>query len=231
MTQKDLQKVTEKQKKFNLLMSKKKIEQSDIKAILNKKEIASFQDYLANQISKSGGDSKHDLLEKISALLPTYVKNQLWESNHHQMSVSISKYIETYGTMPPKNRIAADTGLSRQTIHKHFKEYATHPFYVEQMQQFKFMNNRVLAKVLKIAVEGKGDVKAARLYLEVIGCLGNQCPSGTSINTQNNYIQINGTVLSQETIKHLDQGQLNAIESILKTTLPPIPNTGQVVKC
>jgi len=39
------------------------------------------------------------------------------------------------------------------------------------------------------------------------------------IKNQNNYIQINGTVLSQETIKHLNPEQLNSIESILKTAL------------
>jgi hypothetical protein len=35
-----------------------------------------------------------------------------------------------------------------------------------------------------------------------------------------NYIQINGRVLSQETIKHLNAEQLDTIETILKTALP-----------
>jgi hypothetical protein len=43
---------------------------------------------------------------------------------------------------------------------------------------------------------------------------------GTNINTQNNYIQINGTVFSQGTIKHLKPEQLNQIESLIKATLP-----------
>ena len=47
-----------------------------------------------------------------------------------------------------------------------------------------------------------------------------QNPNNTLIQNQNNYIQINGTVLSQETIKHLNSEQLNSIETILKTALP-----------
>ena len=40
------------------------------------------------------------------------------------------------------------------------------------------------------------------------------------MQNQNNYIQINGTVLSQEAIKQLNPEQLNTIETIMKTTLP-----------
>jgi hypothetical protein len=47
-----------------------------------------------------------------------------------------------------------------------------------------------------------------------------QHSNNTLIQNQNNYIQINGTVLSQETIKHLNPEQLNTIETILKTALP-----------
>ena len=39
------------------------------------------------------------------------------------------------------------------------------------------------------------------------------------IRNQNNFVQIYGTGLSQETIKNLNPEQLNTIESILKTAL------------
>jgi hypothetical protein len=63
-----------------------------------------------------------------------------------------------------------------------------------------------------------GDMKAANLFLNAIGQTGK---ANTNIQNQNNYIQINGTVLSQETIKHLKPDQLNLIESILKGAAPP----------
>ena len=44
-------------------------------------------------------------------------------------------------------------------------------------------------------------------------------PEQYSIQNQNNFIQINGTVISQETVMHLNSDQLNMIENILKTAL------------
>ena len=52
-----------------------------------------------------------------------------------------------------------------------------------------------------------------------MGNLNGQAPNNTLIQNQNNYIQINGTVLSQETVKHLNPVQLNSIETILKEAL------------
>ena len=124
--------------------------------------------------------------------------------------------MEDYGKMPTKNQISEEAGLSRQTISKHLKDYQSHPLYAEEMRKFKFMADRVLAKVYKIAVSNS-DVKAARLYFEVLGCLGNQSGLNTTINTQNNFIQINQTKLSQETIRQLNPDQLLQMEEILKT--------------
>ncbi|MEJ7737431.1 MAG: hypothetical protein WKF97_08395 [Chitinophagaceae bacterium] len=52
--------------------------------------------------------------------------------------------------------------------------------------------------------------------------MAGQSSSNTLIQNQNNYIQINGTVLSQENIEQLTPDQLNVIESILKTALIPL---------
>jgi NADH-quinone oxidoreductase subunit B len=72
-----------------------------------------------------------------------------------------------------------------------------------------------LAKVFQFAVNG--DTGAAKLYFNVMGVMNNgQSPNSTLIQNQNNFIQINGTVLSQETIKNLNPEQLNTIEGILK---------------
>jgi hypothetical protein len=57
-------------------------------------------------------------------------------------------------------------------------------------------------------------VKAARLYFEMVGAMNKQQPN-TVINEQNNYIQINNTILSQQNLKQLSKEQLNQIEHII----------------
>ena len=55
----------------------------------------------------------------------------------------------------------------------------------------------------------------------MVGSMNNgAAQNNTLIQNQNNYIQINGTVLSQESIKSLNPEQLDTIETILKTALP-----------
>jgi hypothetical protein len=116
-----------------------------------------------------------------------------------------------------KNRI--QNRIEQTLVHKHLKEYTNHPLYLHQVEQFRFMTSKVLAKVFQFAVNG--DTGAAKLYFNVMGCLNNgQSTNGTLIQNQNNYIQINGSVLSQEIIKNLNPEQLNNIESILKAALP-----------
>lgn len=217
----DLQKLTETETKIKNLLTKKKITFEDIETLLNEKEVEVFEELIRKNINENVGVERDNFLEQVDEILPKDTKNQLWENNHYIIIQAISKHIEDYGKMPTKNQISNDTGLSRQTIHKHLKNYTDSPLYAEQLKQFKLMFDRVLAKVIKIAVQGEGNVKAARLYFDIMGYLGNQ--SGVNINTQNNYIQINQTKLSQETIKQLSPEQLNQIEAVLQTVSNAIP--------
>jgi hypothetical protein len=63
-----------------------------------------------------------------------------------------------------------------------------------------------------------GDIGAAKLYFNVMGHL-QPTPSNTLIQYQNNYIQINVTILSQESIKSLISEKLNSIECFLKIAI------------
>jgi len=64
-------------------------------------------------------------------------------------------------------------------------------------------------------------MRAAKLYFNIIGGINRgQIQNNTLIQNQNNYIQINGMIFSQEIIQQLNPEQLNAIETILKAALP-----------
>jgi len=128
------------------------------------------------------------------------------------ISNAISQFMARHGFMPTKAVIARETGLSRATVIKHVKEYKAHPEYLAAMQQFKLMAPNVLASVFKSAING--DTKAARLYFEMVGAASKPQP-GTVVTEQNNYIQVNNTILSQENLSALTTEQLNQIEHII----------------
>ena len=158
------------------------------------------------------GPERDHFLEKIEMILQPDTKNDIWEYNHTRINEAVSAYIQQHGAMPAKSTIANQTGLSRQTVAKHFKEYKRHPEFGAQMEQFQFLAPQVLSNVYRCAVNG--NMRAARLYFDMVGATGK--PAATAaVNTQNNYIQVNNTILSQENLTRLSTEQLNQIESII----------------
>lgn len=212
---KSLQKFTDTEAKINKVLSLEQITVKDLEPFSETERIRLFE-IITKKFNELKGVESDKFYKKVEPIIHETTKNQLWEYNHNQITWAISTLMQEYGRMPTKTEIATKTELSRQTVHKHLKEYVNHPQYLGQIEQFKFMTSKVLAKVFQFAVNG--DIGAAKLYFNVMGFMNNQpAPNNTLIQNQNNYIQINGTVLSQETIKHLNPEQLNTIETILKT--------------
>jgi hypothetical protein len=217
---KDLQKFTKTEEKINYLLKLKQVLPEDLE-ILNEQERYEFNETLSKKFNQLSGIDRDIFLKKIDPVTNDQTRNQLWEYNQSRITWAVSDLMQEYGRMPSQTELAEKTGLSRQTINKHLKGYSSHQLFIEQQEQFNFMASRVLTKVFNYAV--KGDMRAAKLFLNATGAIGNS--NKTLIQNQNNYIQINNTVLSQETIKQLNPEQLNAIEEILKTALPiPIQN-------
>lgn len=94
--------------------------------------------------------------------------------------------MQELGRIPIVIEISLKSEISRQTIHKHFKVYATNLHYLEQVEPFKFMSAKVLVKVFKLAFNG--DMRAAKLYLNTMGLNNEPVPKNTLIQNQNNYI-------------------------------------------
>lgn len=222
---KGLQKFTETKAKIKKILALEQVTFKDLEHF-SEAEKSRLMKILTDRFNELKGTERDRFFKKIEQITSDTTKNQLWESNHNQITWAITTFIQDYGRMPTKTEIATKAELSRQTVHKHLKEYINHPLYLEQIEQFRFMTSKVLAKVFQFAING--DARAAKLYLNVMGFANNGQSSGnTLVQTQNNYIQINNTVLSQQAIKYLSPDQLNAIESILKAALQKseIPNS------
>jgi DNA-directed RNA polymerase specialized sigma subunit len=174
---------------------------------------SAVRDYIMDKLNSIKGDDRDYFVDSIAEVLTEDVKNQLWEWNHHKISIAIKKLIVECGRMPTKNEIAVECGLSRQTIHRHIKDYSTHPQYAEIMEHHKLMASSVLSKVFSLAMHG--NVASARLYLEATGMIQNSKTS--SIKNQTNYIQVNGIILDQEAINRMSTEQVEQLIQIIDT--------------
>lgn len=213
-SKKSLQKLTEIDARIEGLLSRDQVTPKDLEAF-SEHEKERFLEVITERFNQSKGTERDKFFNKIEPITTDETKNQLWEVNQNKITWAISTLMQEYGRMPTKTEIASKTDLSRQTIYKHLKEYAKHPQYLALIEQFRFMTAKVLAKVFQFAVNG--DTAAAKLYLSTMGCQNHGQSSGdTLIQNQNNFIQINGRVLNQETIKLLKPEQLDTIENILR---------------
>ncbi|MGN6394619.1 MAG: hypothetical protein ACTHMI_03585 [Mucilaginibacter sp.] len=199
-------------KKVDDVLALQKITADDLSSLTRME-----RDYLSETITDSlnslKGEEKDNFLCKVDAIIAPASKNQFWEHNHHLRSEAISRLMRQYGYMPSNSAIARETGLSRPTIVKHLKEYKTSPEFAAETERFRFMAPKLLAAVYKRGCEG--DMRAAKLYFEMTGSLIKQ-RAGNIVNSQNNFLQINNTILSAETLQKLSSEQLNQIEHMIR---------------
>ena len=198
--------------KIGQLLKQEQITMNDI-ADFTKPETDYLDNTCAEILDQLQGTQRENFLAKIDPILTPETKSDIWENNHLSITEAIADNIRVHGFMPTQTDIAGYTGLSRQTVAKHLKEYKKQPEFMQQAEQFTFMAPQLLANVYKFALDG--DIRAARLYFEIIGTKTTQ-PQHTLPGPQNNYIQINNTILSQQNLASLTSEQLNQIEGIIK---------------
>ncbi len=78
------------------------------------------------------------------------------------------------------------------------------------------MAGQVLSQVLRAALSG--DMSAAKLYLETSKTV-NEAPGTGKMTAQQNYVQINNTVINQQIIQQLRPEQLERIEQFIAKEL------------
>ena len=165
---------------------------------------------------------KHALVEKIAMVSnDPELKKDVWEMNHQKVVNAISAHLTEYGFLPTQTTLAKQTGLSRQSIAMHLKAYRDQPAFTDHLEQLKLMKFTVLERVLAQAVSG--DLKAAKIFIDAVDKTEER-PSTTTSNTikqQNNYIQVNGLVISEEKLGQLSPEQLLQLEAMFSSAGQP----------
>jgi hypothetical protein len=138
-------------------------------------------------------------------------KEMVWENNHEKIKEIIMSHLLGEGTMPSKAILAQKTGLSRETIYRHIKAFAESSEYQSEVDSFELMTGKVMAQVTRAAV--KGNLKAAKLFLDTTK--KKRTPEFDKQANQNNFVQINKTIINQQIIQQLKPEQLKLIEEII----------------
>ncbi len=153
--------------------------------------------------------------EELAEFVPD--ENDLkWEQCHAKICNAILQHVSQYGTMPGKTVIADATGLSRVTVYKHLHTFAGSPTYQAELESLHIMTQPLMGSILRAAMHG--DMQAAKLFLDTVKT-NNNAGAEKKTSKQNNYVQINKTVINQQIIQQLKPEQLNRIEELIAKEL------------
>jgi DNA-binding phage protein len=150
------------------------------------------------------------------ALQEDDARNITWEANHQKIMKAIYEVMQYIGAaMPSITDISKATGLTRKTIYDHISGHDAHPAFKKQSAVFKMMEFDILMRISNQA--RRGDIQAAKLYLELTGKIQPKQISNNGASNTN--IQINGITLNQQVIQHLSEEQIKQIEEIIKPVI------------
>jgi hypothetical protein len=204
---------------FEALLQLDKIEPNHL-VILNPQQQIEFRELLSEKLAATTGEERDAFIQKIIAIIEP---DKIWYNNHERITKAIQEYIRAYSAMPSKVALAQATGLSRQTIHKHLRNLTIAPELTHYTDMFTLMTPHVITKILEKALSG--DMNAAKLYMQAANKETGSITPDVVINHQNNYIQINGTVLSQQAIQQLKPELLQQLEEIItKAGIKSLPS-------
>ena len=200
---KSLQKLT-----VSDLIKKDVIEREDIKH-LKGKDLTELQDYLEQKLLSSKGDERDKILKQMSPIITKETHNMLYEYNHALIWSEIRIYLVNNGSIPSVTALSESTGLSRQTVNKHMKEFKEERIYKEQQEQFEILLSSVYSVVFKLAL--RGDLRACKLALSHFGQNDIKSPHTYIDKQQNNFY----SMFTPEIIEKLTPEQIIEIEAVI----------------
>lgn len=204
-------------KQMKALFAKKEIRKEDYAGKLSEEEIQCLNAYMYNGEYNLTGKEKTKFRYQMYHIAPEIFGPMLEEQIHAILPAAISKYARDYSSMGTTLNYSQDTGIPQEVVKAYLDAIPTPPGR-EYMKQFKALECRVMARVYEAATDG--DMAAAKLFLTVTGAIEQTPRTQTVHNTQNNFIQLNGNILSQNTIEQLPEAQQVKVWELINKSLP-----------
>ncbi len=178
------------------ILEKDKITKSDLDTLTDS-ERKELMKQFNTMYHEAKGVKKDKLFEKAFEIIDTHTKNSLWEVNHNNIIAYIHNGIVIDNKMPSIIALVEKTGLSRQTISKHLKEFKDNELYKEHKAQFQILATSVLKKLFHLSMGG--NVQASKIFLDAVGETNQNIKANQYIDKQQN--NFNSKELTKEEIK------------------------------
>ncbi len=140
-----------------------------------------------------------------------------WETNHEKITEAL-RYLQRKEVKPTVSNIAKLTKLSRKTVANHINQDGTSLIRKSYSNVNRFMLDEVVERICRKACFG--DLKAAQLYLELMGVIErSRGKINTNILNHNNTVMVKGQALTDEVVQNLSAENLTQLEEFVKAAL------------
>jgi len=187
-------------------------------AKLKKEDRKKFDALVRDKMVTLTDVERDEFIKKLEYVTPDEIKNKLWEDNHDRLSRAYYTYVSAFRRPPTNSELASETQLSRNTVMKHMKEFIFQPAFHDQIDQLRIISPKVVVALADQALNG--DVRAIKLFLDLMNNVYKQPEKTDLIRQQYKYMMINDAVIDEEKIKNLSPEDRSAIETILKKAFP-----------
>ncbi len=196
-----------KKKIEKLISTKDRLDAYDLRTSLSEEEMRVYKQKLYTRLTQL--ELEHDIMtRKLSDVTEGVPLNEMQrEHNQRKIQLAIHRLLNKNGTMPSKTQLAEYTGLSRQTIHNHMQENISTGS--DLAHEYAIMAPQVMNKVLQNALNGEGNMRAAKMYLDVAGTIMNA-------QTKPSYLNVNGSFITQADMDRLSEEQKKKVLEAMK---------------
>lgn len=213
-----LEKVSELYNKVAMLISSEEAEEEQNKAQGAANNDVQLVTYHAPEVKEQPQDTgqvviDHQQPEDDSA--DNYQRSIKWNTLHATILKAMGDLIRLKQTMPSHADIAEWTGVHRNTVRAHLRDYENSPLYKSQLEQYQFAAPTVIDGIMVRALDG--DTRAAKVYLDALPKIRSWQVGGKK---QGGCVLIKDVQLKQEDLDKCPDHILDELQRYIQNLLP-----------
>lgn len=186
---------------------------------LEKEKKQLFNQFFEIALNSLAGDDYDRFLEKVEQLITVASKQNIDEARYVKIANAIDRLTKQNNRFPARCEIVTETDYSHKAVNECLEKYKDSFIYKGREEELIVMREKMISMCYQYGI--KGDMKAARLFME---CTGERKEKTCNRNEQNNFIQVNGYTITTEQLKQLPEEKQIQINDILRSLNSPTIN-------
>jgi hypothetical protein len=172
-----------------------------------------------------GGHDRDILVQKIEGIVTADTIDSIRQGHWRTIEATLCNLTLEKNRIPTRTEIHFATGLSSETIDDTIDNYSEGAQKKQRTKDLLLMRDTIIGRMFKEAFNG--NIKAARLFMEITDPNPKHEKHLRIQNQQNNLVQVNGIVITEEQLKTLPEEVSIKLQEVL-SAINQTPDNGEI---